>query len=129
MFWGCATTVVSWGTYGLFEKGLGLGITVANVLSWVCAVSFAYITNKLFVFQSKSWKREIVVKEFGLFISSRLFTGVVEMVMVPLCVYLGMNQSIFGIEGAVSKIFISVIVIILNYICSKLFVFKKKNEE
>lgn len=126
LFWGGATTVVSWGSYGFFNKGLSLSITVSNILSWVCAVLFAYVTNKLFVFQSKSWKWEVVGKEFGLFVSSRLLTGAFEIIMVPFCVYLGMNQALFGVEGAVSKIFVSIIVVILNYICSKLFVFKKK---
>ena len=54
LVFGGLTTLVSWGSYALLELS-GLSVTVANALSWVCAVAFAFVTNKLFVFESKSW--------------------------------------------------------------------------
>lgn len=131
LFWGGMTTVVSWGTYSLFVLLLSGSITSTaavfwgNVGSWICAVSFAFVTNKLWVFQSKSWAGNVVLPELGKFLSSRVATGMFEMVAVPALVALGLNQTILGIVGMVSKVIVSVAVIVLNYVLSKLFVFKK----
>ncbi len=138
LFWGVMTTVVSWTSYSLFvilfkngthatnlfEMSMPTVILVSNVLSWVCAVVFAFVVNKLWVFESKSWKLHVWTVEFWKFLSARIVTGLIEMVAVPLLVNMGMNQTIFGIEGMVSKVFVSVIVVILNYVFSKLFIFK-----
>ena len=133
LIFGVLTTVVSWGSYALFEMAfknaivdVNVLVAVSNVLSWVAAVLFAYITNKLFVFESKSFKPTTVFKEMGLFVGSRLISGAVEWVGVPLLVWIGLNQTIFGVEGMASKVLVSVIVVILNYILSKLIVFKKE---
>ena len=133
LIFGVLTTVVSWGSYAIFEMAfekaivdVNVLVAVANVLSWVTAVIFAYITNKLFVFESKSFKPTTVFKEIGLFVGSRLISGAVEWVGVPLLVWIGLNQTIFGVEGMLSKVLVSVIVVILNYILSKLIVFKKE---
>lgn len=135
MVFGVLTTVVSWGTYAVFTTFIPTfsfwGITVdltttSNVLSWVCAVVFAYVTNKLWVFESKSLKPSVAIKEFWLFVSSRLLTGVIEWVGLPLLIKIGFDQAILGIEGMLAKILVSVIVVILNYVFSKLFIFKNK---
>lgn len=124
LFWGGMTTVVSWGSYSIFVL-LGASVFWGNVLSWVCAVLFAFVTNKLWVFQSKSWAGDVLLPELGKFLSSRVATGIFEMIAVPALVAIGLNQTIFGIDGMVSKVLVSVVVVILNYILSKLFVFKK----
>ncbi len=137
LFWGVMTTVVSWGSYALFVKLLSgpvrlevrYAIAVANFLSWVCAVLFAFVTNKLWVFNSHSWKAETILPEFTKFIASRAATGLLEIVMVPLCVQLGLNQSIFGIKGGLSKIIISIVVVVLNYVLSKFMVFSSQNKK
>lgn len=129
LFWGVATTCVSWGSYSLFAKGLDTSIIVANILSWICAVLFAYLTNKLFVFHSYSWKPDYLFREFTLFLSARLGTGALEIIFVPLLVRLGLNQTIFGVKGAVSKVLVSFLVVILNYVFSKLFIFKSQPQE
>ena len=124
LFWGGMTTVVSWGTYSLFVL-LGASVFWGNALSWVCAVAFAFVTNKLWVFGSKSWAGNVLFPELGKFLSSRVATGIFEMIAVPALVAIGLNQTIFGIDGMVSKVLVSVVVVILNYILSKLFVFTK----
>lgn len=135
LIFGVLTTFVSWGSYALFEMLLGVFISdaivlssVANVLSWIMAVLFAFVTNKLWVFESKSWKGSILLKELGSFVGSRLLTGVLEWFGVPLLMLIGLDQPILGIEGMLAKILISVIVVILNYILSKLLVFKNKKK-
>lgn len=121
---GGLTTVVNWVTYSFFVSFCS--ITVANVIAWVFAVVFAYLTNKIFVFEQKSWKPNIAFFEFSKFVSSRLLTGVVEIAGVDILVYVGLNQTIFGIEGMVAKVTVSIVVVILNYFFSKLIVFKEK---
>lgn len=137
LFWGGMTTLVSWGSYSafayLFEKydreivlfgiDMSFAVVLANIWSWVCAVGFAFVTNKIWVFRSRSWKPDIVWKELGKFVSARLITGLFEMAAVPVLVGIGMNQTIFGIEGLAAKVCVSVLVVLLNYIFSKLLVF------
>lgn len=134
LFWGGMTTLVSWGSYALFALLLqALPATVvtaiANVLSWICAVVFAFVTNKLWVFNSKSWAVRVWVRELGTFISARLITGVLEIAGVPFLVSIGLDQKVLGVEGMAAKMLVSIAVIILNYLFSKLFIFKKKENE
>ena len=137
LIFGVLTTVVSWLSYALFTKiipDFSIGkiavstVVSSNVLSWICAVLFAFVTNKLWVFDSKKWTPKLVLKELWLFVAARLLTGVVEWVGVPLLVWAGLDQTIFKIEGMWAKIIVSVIVVILNYVFSKLIVFRNKKE-
>lgn len=130
LFWGGMTTVVSWGSYALFSVILNrlftdsTSITIANILSWICAVTFAFVTNKIWVFNSKSWEYRVWWSEMTKFVAARIATGILEMVSVPLAFKLGLDISIFGIKGMGAKIIINIIVVILNYVMSKAFVFK-----
>ena len=132
LFWGAMTTVVSWGSYALFFRILGgilavsAAITAANILSWLCAILFAFIANKQWVFRSKSWKRRIWWPEFLKFVSSRIVTGILEIAGVPLLVKMGLDVKIMGIDGMLAKILVSVVVVILNYFFGKFLVFRKK---
>ena len=132
LFFGVLTTLVSWGTFAVFSLLFGAVIedaviisSIANALSIVCAVAFAYVTNKLWVFGSKSWSRAVVLPELAKFLSARLITAIIEMAGVPLLVFVGLDETVFGIDGMIAKAIVSVAVIILNYVFSKLFVFKK----
>lgn len=132
LFWGVLTTFVSWGSYSIFVLifvGVMQKVFIANVLSWITAVLFAFVTNKICVFHSNHWNFKVVSIELSKFISARLFTGVFEIFGVPLLVKIGLNQTIFGIDGMVAKILVSVLVVILNYFFSKLFIFKPSNKE
>ena len=127
LIFGVGTTVVNWVIYTVIVMlGKEVNLTIANIIAWVGAVAFAYITNKLWVFESKSWSLEVVWKELGMFLGARIFSGIFEIGLFPVLVWLGMNQAIFGVEGMLAKVVISVLVIVLNYIFSKLIVFKKK---
>jgi putative flippase GtrA len=141
LVFGVLTTLVSWGSYTLFVNLLSLSVFVSNLLSWVLAVIFAYITNKLWVFNSKSWAPKVIGKEIVTFLASRGITGVLEIVSVPLLEKLGYDGIFFNIlralnidikllftDGIYSKITVSVIVVILNYVFSKLIVFRKKEK-
>lgn len=108
-----------------FEKALallgkGTDYLDATVIAWTVAVIFAFVTNKLIVFESKSWKPEIAGKEFVGFIGARLFSLLVELLcMFTMVTLIEMNEFI-------AKIIVQIIVVILNYVFSKLLIFKKK---
>ena len=142
LFWGVMTTLVNWISYALLIKIYKTDATInmisyvfkinvfaANILSWFFAVVFAFVTNKLFVFRSKSWRNAVFVPELWKFFSARIVTGVIEIVAVPVLVWVGLNQQIFGIEGSLAKGIVTVIVIILNYVFSKLLVFRTRHRD
>ena len=127
LIFGVATTLVNLVLFAAMNSLLGeQQYLVSNVVATVLAILFAYVTNKLFVFDSKSWKGSIVIKELGSFIAARLATGCIEWFGVPGLMKLGMDQELFGTKGMLAKIIASVLVVIINYFFSKLLIFKKK---
>lgn len=93
----------------------------ANLIAWVAGVIFAFVTNKLFVFESKNWKPSVAGKEFAGFVGARVFSLGVEMLgMFVMVTLLTWNEF-------VAKIIVGVAVIIINYIFSKLLIFKNKS--
>lgn len=142
VIFGVLTTVVSWGSYTVFVEVLSMKVFVGNLLSWICAIVFAYVTNKLWVFESKSWKPSVIGKEIVTFVASRGITGVIEILCVPLLAKTGFDNIFYGIlekmnisigifftDGIYSKIFLSVVVVILNYFFSKFIIFKNKKKD
>lgn len=118
---GVMTTIVSWiiyfgSVYTFLDANNALQLQVANILSWVAGVAFAYVTNRKFVFKSKEAN---VLKELSNFTLSRVSTLFLDMlVMFVMVTWLGLNDGI-------SKIVSAVLVTITNYVLSKLFVFRK----
>lgn len=127
LVFGVSTTVVNWLIYIGVVKASNT-VVAANAAAWVGAVTFAYITNKIFVFESKSTKLKDVIKEAVSFFIARVCSGVFEVFGPGILMSIGLTQEIFGIKGFAAKMAISVIVVIMNYVLSKLFVFKKKKE-
>lgn len=103
-------------------------MNISNCIAWLVAVLFAFITNKVFVFESKNMEMRFVCRELIKFVGARLATGAIEILGLPLLYYIGMKQSLFGVEGFVAKIVVSVVVVLLNYVFSKLFIFRIKKE-
>ena len=97
--------------------------TISNIVAWVCAVVFAFVTNKPFVFQSQDWSRSVLMPEFAKFVGSRIFSGLFETGMLALTV------DIFHFHDLAMKLIASVIVIVLNYVASRLLVFRTKKEK
>ncbi|MBQ2847547.1 MAG: GtrA family protein [Clostridia bacterium] len=92
----------------------------ANAIAWVTGVIFAFVTNKLWVFESKSWKPSVAGKEFIGFTGARFFSFVVETIMMFVMV------SLLTWDEFISKIIVGIVVIIINYVFSKLIIFKNK---
>ena len=116
---GTVVTIVSWITYYIPYQILGWSNMVSEIFSWIITVATAYVTNKIWVFKSYSWDWEVVKPEAVKFISMRLASGVVEWILMWLFV------DKMGFNGMLMKILVSVIVVIMNYVCSKLLIFKK----
>lgn len=117
LIFGFLTFAVSMITYYLSR--LLFDYVVSNIISWVLAVLFAYITNKLFVFESKTNNLKELINEFVKFIGGRIFTLILETLILYLMV------DLMHINDMVVKLIAQVIVIITNYILSKLIIFKK----
>ena len=118
---GFLTTVVNYVVYFLmprFESG-GLDIVLANAAAWIAAVAFAFVVNKIFVFDSPSWERKIFLRELVQFVSCRLLSLGLETVFLYFTVeVLGLNEPLF-------KIISNIFVLIINYIASKFLIFRK----
>lgn len=117
LIFGVLTTIVNLGVYSLGGL-IGLDYRISNGTAWIVSVIFAYITNKLFVFESKSWKLNVVMQEFISFVSCRLLSGIFEMAAL-----IGFVE-LFHFEKFISKVIISFVVVLMNYVFSKLFIFK-----
>lgn len=116
---GVLTTAINIISFFLFTRVFGMGLLASNIGAWIASVIFAFITNKIYVFDSRDYSLKVVTKELVDFTISRGATGVLDMGLMYLFV------SVIHMEDMVSKIIINVIVIILNYVLSKLYVFKK----
>lgn len=111
---GVLTTVVNILVYFMFTY-FGINYLISNILAWFLSVLFAYVTNRRWVFESKS---SDILKECSLFFSGRIFSGVIDTGLMYLFI------DILSIGDAISKIVVQVIVVILNYVISKWIVFK-----
>lgn len=125
LIFGVATTAVNWIVYTLCLHAVTESITAANAAAWTAAVLFAFVTNKIFVFESREKKPLFVLAELFKFVFARAITGALEIFLPSLLVNLGLGMKIFGIKGAAAKALTSIIVIVLNYVFSKVIVFKK----
>ena len=119
LFFGVLTTAVNYLVYLPLYNLLGISAAVSNIIAWVAAVAFAYVTNKPFVFKSHDWSMKTVLPELGKFVGCRAASGGLETVLILLTV------DILGWNGNIWKLIISVLVVILNYVSSKLLVFRK----
>lgn len=118
---GVLTTIVSLISYYLLTITIlspnnPLELTIANIISWIISVLFAYITNRKYVFQSKD---KNILKEASKFTLSRVTTLIIDILLMFIFV------SILHFNDKIIKLLVQIIIIILNYIFSKLLVFKK----
>lgn len=117
LIFGILTTIINIVSFFLFNKLFDYKLS--NIIAFILAIIFAYITNKKYVFESKKEEKTEIIKEFIFFIGSRLFTFVLDMLLMVLFI-----EGLF-VNVLVSKVIVNVVVIILNYILSKKLVFKK----
>ena len=120
LIFGVLTTVVNYIVYLPLLNILHLSAALSNVIAWAAAVAFAYVTNKPFVFKSYDWSLKTVIPELSKFVSCRIASGAMETAIIFVTV------DLLGWNGNIWKLITSVLVVILNYVFSKLIVFRKR---
>lgn len=120
LFFGVCTTVVNVVVYWLCAHPLGMAVMPSTIIAWVLAVLFAFFTNRKWVFHSENTGFKAVGKEMLMFFACRLATGAVDWV----CMYVFVDTLHWN--DLIVKFCANIIVIILNYLASKILIFKRK---
>ena len=120
LIFGVLTTIINIITYYIVADVLKINYLVSNILAWVLSVLFAYITNKIYVFESKTTGFKEALRECISFFICRSFSGLIDMGFM----YIMVDLILF--PGILAKVISNIVVIILNYILSKLLIFKNK---
>ena len=119
LIFGGLTTVVSFVSYYAFLF-FGMHYIAAQVLSWGLAVAFAFVVNKLFVFEDKANSAAELFRQIWQFVSVRIASGVIETALLWLLV------DVLLVSEGIAKIPVAVLTVVINYIASKLLIFRKK---
>ncbi len=114
LIFGLLTTLISIISFAICNKILNISWSFSNVVSWILSVSFAYVTNRIFVFKSK---KKNILKEMIFFFGFRVLSLIIDMI----CMFILIN--ILSVDSVVSKVIVQIIVVLLNYLFSKIFVF------
>lgn len=122
LVFGVLTTVVNIALYILLTKGLSVDYRWATTVAWIVSVLFAFVTNKLYVFKSKTLTTSIMFRELLSFFFFRGLSYVLDLTIMIICV------SWLSIDDIIAKILANIVVILVNYIASKYFIFKNKEE-
>ena len=124
LIFGGLTTIVNFVAYCIFARLIGIDEVVSSGLSWVVSVIFAYVTNKIFVFDSKTETKKDVIKECISFFLARIVSGITCDVGT-----FALMVKVFHINDILSKIVTQVMVVVVNYLFSKFIVFRKETKE
>lgn len=117
---GVLTTVVNMLVFWVMAHPLSVSVMASTIVAWIVAVLFAYITNRKWVFRSEAHTKKEIMKEITSFFTCRLTTGVIDW----MCMFIFVDLLRFN--DVVIKFIANVIVIILNYVASKLIIFRHK---
>lgn len=123
LIFGFLAFVLNYVLYYIFADAIAMHYMAATALSWVLTVVFAYWTNRTFVFKSQNKETASVVREFISFIGARIATEVLELVLMYVMV------DLFSINDMFSKLVCQVLVILANYVLSKIWIFKDTSSE
>lgn len=121
LFWGITTTILNFFIYYIFTTQLAFSIIPSTIIAWIITIIAAFLTNKQWVFKSCCWQRSIFAKEFISFIGCRFFTGLLELAIMYIF------AELLRINDIAVKICANAIVIITNYLASRLFIFAQHN--
>ncbi len=119
LFFGVLTTIVNYVAYWAFTRGAGMSVAVATFWAWALAVLFAFVTNKIWVFHSQTSTVKAFCTELAAFVAARVFSGVLDVALMWLF------ADKMGLPDMWVKLALNVFVTVLNYIFSKLWIFKK----
>lgn len=120
IIFGGGTTLVNIFVYYICAHPLSFPTVPSTVTAWVMSVAFAYVTNRIYVFESHSRGLTAILREIVSFVGCRLLTGLMDLVVMYICV------DLLHFNDLIIKIISNILVIVLNYIASKLLIFRKK---
>ena len=120
VFFGVCTTIINIAAYTLCARVFGMGTVSANVTAWIAAVAAAYITNKIWVFESRAWTTKAVIYEIATFAACRATIGAMDVAIMYVSV------DLLGFQDIMMKVISNALVIVLNFLFSKLVIFKRK---
>ena len=123
LFWGGVAFVLSMVLFYIFANMMMIEEQIANVITWIICVIFTYVTNRTFVFRSKTTGVKAITKEFTEFTTARLATLVLENAVLFICI------DLLSWHNMIAKLIGQFLVIVSNYILSKLWIFKKKENK
>ena len=124
LIFGVLTTVVNIVTYAIFARLFHIDEVISNIIAQIISILFAYVTNKLFVFESKKNTKKEVIKEMVSFFLARIVSGALCDVGT-----FALMVKVFNINDLIAKIVTQVMVVIVNYVFSKLIIFKKDKKQ
>ena len=122
LVFGALSTVINIAVFAICAKIANLSTAISNTIAWIVAVLFAYVTNKIYVFNAKTVRLKDLVIEMFSFFCARIATLIIE----TACLWLVIDK--LGLNEILMKIISNIIVIILNFVFSKIFIFKKDKE-
>jgi len=122
LIFGVLTTLVNYITYLILAKLLNIDYMVSTVVSQIISIIFAYVTNKLFVFKTKDLSTKQLLQEMVSFFGFRIISLLLDMGFMYLFV------DILHLNDTIMKLVSNVLIVIANYVFSKLFIFKKKEK-
>ncbi|MCR4563550.1 MAG: GtrA family protein [Clostridiales bacterium] len=133
VFFGFLTTIVNFVTYFLC-KAVGIRYEIATVIAWICSVLFAFVTNKIIVFESKTSKKQTVAKEITLFFGGRVFSLLLELMIMKIGMdfihadrlVVFMFERNLPLGEFLTKLTAGIVVLITNFLISKFIIFRKK---
>lgn len=118
LFFGICTTVINIVTYWMFYISLDFPNVLSTIFSWIISVLFAYITNKLWVFESRSFGKKVLVREITTFFGARFISGIIDLAIM----FLFVDMLLF--PAMIIKFISNIFVVIFNYVASKVVIFK-----
>ena len=119
LIFGVLTTVVNYISYVMCAKLFKIDVVISTGVAWLLSVLFAYVTNKIYVFESKINRKSEILREILSFFGLRALSGVWDVAIM----YVSVN--LMGLNDLIMKLVSNVIIIVLNYVFSKIFIFKK----
>lgn len=122
LIFGALTTVVNIGSYWLFYDVMHIPNLISNVLAWIAAVIVSFVTSKIWVFGSKTWTMKIVIPEIIKFGGARVLTLLIDEIIM------GIGVDLLHFNGLIMKLVSGVVVVILNYVFSRIWVFRNNGQ-
>lgn len=120
LIFGVLTTLVNWGVFQIFNSTFSVNWGYANIIAWIASVVFAYVTNRKYVFESKS---PYIIKEFLLFTQFRFLSLLMDMLSMYILI------ELITITPFISKVITGVLVLVVNYVFSKKIIFKDRRKK